>query len=78
MRSYTELVGLPRQGAPNPAVPEDCPSEWVLLQYNSRQYRGPVRLGDEVCFAKELTSASGEKRRERYAYLSLGPGLRPA
>jgi len=51
----------------------DCPSEWLLLHYESRQHRGPVRLGDEVCFAKELTVAPGEKRKERYAYLALGP-----
>mmetsp|Transcript_84434 Transcript_84434/g.187542 ORF Transcript_84434/g.187542 Transcript_84434/m.187542 type:complete len:227 (+) Transcript_84434:49-729(+) len=50
----------------------DCPSEWVLLHYSARQHRGQVQLGDEVCFAKEMTVA-GEKRKDRYAYLALGP-----
>jgi len=56
----------------------DCPSEWVVLQYAHRQHRGAIRLGDEVCFAKELT-AVGERRsrdqRERYAYLALEPSI---
>eukprot|EP00931_Biecheleriopsis_adriatica_P075070 TRINITY_DN49018_c0_g1_i1.p1 TRINITY_DN49018_c0_g1~~TRINITY_DN49018_c0_g1_i1.p1 ORF type:complete len:979 (+),score=204.75 TRINITY_DN49018_c0_g1_i1:69-3005(+) len=50
----------------------ECPSEWLLLQFNSHKHRGVVHLGDEVCFARELSSG-GEKRKERYSYLALGP-----
>eukprot|EP00929_Paragymnodinium_shiwhaense_P097537 TRINITY_DN59193_c0_g1_i1.p1 TRINITY_DN59193_c0_g1~~TRINITY_DN59193_c0_g1_i1.p1 ORF type:complete len:1038 (-),score=126.78 TRINITY_DN59193_c0_g1_i1:350-3463(-) len=60
----------------------ECPSEWVLLNYSSRQHRGPVRLGDEVCFAKEL-ALPVERRKDRLVYLALehspeGDALEPA
>lgn len=50
----------------------DCPSEWVLVHHSSRQHKGPVHFGDEVCFAKELATA-GDRKRDRLAYLSLAP-----
>lgn len=50
----------------------DCPSEWVLVHHSSRQHRGPVHFGDEVCFAKELATA-GDRKRDRLAYISLAP-----
>eukprot|EP00927_Polykrikos_kofoidii_P060950 TRINITY_DN55848_c0_g1_i1.p1 TRINITY_DN55848_c0_g1~~TRINITY_DN55848_c0_g1_i1.p1 ORF type:complete len:1101 (-),score=203.50 TRINITY_DN55848_c0_g1_i1:114-3392(-) len=50
----------------------ECPSEWVVLHFSSRQHRGAIRLGDEVCFAKEMPT-QGERRKDRFAYLSLGP-----
>eukprot|EP00811_Abedinium_folium_P012611 NODE_216_length_3372_cov_10.598151.p1 GENE.NODE_216_length_3372_cov_10.598151~~NODE_216_length_3372_cov_10.598151.p1 ORF type:complete len:975 (+),score=322.43 NODE_216_length_3372_cov_10.598151:133-3057(+) len=48
----------------------DCPSEWLLLHYHDRQYRGAITLGDYVVFAKECPGGS---RRGRCAYLALGP-----
>eukprot|EP00971_Amphidinium_carterae_P131434 2603373-Amphidinium_carterae.1 len=48
----------------------NCPSEWLLLNFRNRSDRGPVSIGDAVCFAKEMTSLAA-KRKERHVYLAL-------